>query len=70
VGQEIGIMNRQTCIATLISAGRPVLFLALLCAGMGTLFLSLGSETGLVFLAAAIGSLVVFFITARVTHTA
>ena len=63
-------MKQQSGIHTLISDGGPVLFLVILCTGVGALFLALNSVTGLVFLVAGGGSLAAFFITDRATHPA
>jgi hypothetical protein len=41
-------------------SGRPVLFLTLLCVGLGLLFSLLGSEVGLVLITAGLGALGLF----------
>lgn len=43
-------------------AGRPVMFLTLLCLGLGILFSLLGSEVGIALIGAGVGALGLFIL--------
>lgn len=53
-------MRLQCLIRAFRLSGRPVLFLALLCIGLGLLFVVLGSEAGLALITAGAAALGLF----------
>ncbi|MCW8907559.1 MAG: hypothetical protein OQL28_09925 [Sedimenticola sp.] len=53
-------MKLQCLIRAFRLSGRPVLFLGLLCLGLGLLFVLLGSQVGLALILAGAGALGLF----------
>lgn len=55
-------MKLSCLIRAFRESGRPVIFLTLLCLGLGILFSLLGSPVGIALIAAGLGALVLFML--------
>ncbi|MCW8943183.1 MAG: hypothetical protein OQL27_00335 [Sedimenticola sp.] len=55
-------MRLQCLIKAFRVSGKPILFLTLLCVGLGVLFSLLGSEVGLALITAGLGAMTLFLL--------
>ncbi|WP_428608154.1 hypothetical protein [Sedimenticola sp.] len=55
-------MNVDCLIRAFREAGRPIVFLTLLCLGLGLLFTLIGSEVGIALIVAGLGALGLFIL--------
>ncbi|MCW8904021.1 hypothetical protein [Sedimenticola sp.] len=55
-------MKLNCLIRAFRESGRPIVFLTLLCLGLGVLFSLLGSEVGIALISAGLGALLLFIL--------
>lgn len=55
-------MKLSCLVRAFRESGRPIVFLTLLCLGLGILFSLLGSQVGIALISAGLGALVLFIL--------